>query len=286
MDYIPIALCNVFYKIISKMLSLRLKTVLNSISSENQSAFIPGRAITVNVLITHEVLHYLKASQAEKRCPMAVKTDMSKAYERLEWDFIQLVLQRLGMHNKFFNWIMQCISTVSYSFLINDSFYGLVTPYRGIRQGDPISPYLFILCGKVLTGLCKEAERNASLSGVRVARGSPRINHLLFADDTMFFCYSTPSCCETLKNILREYGSASGQRINSAKSSITFSCKTPATNKEYKFSVLKRREEMRNTCAYQSTSVEERRTSSLLSWIEFNKGQLAGPHDSSPKLDR
>lgn len=223
MDYRPITLCNVFYKINSQMLSLRLKTVLNSIISENQSAFIPGRAITDNVLITHEVLHYLKVSQAEKRCPMAVKTDMSKAYDRLEWDFIQLVLQRLGMHNKFSNWVMQCISTVSYSFLINDSVYGSVTPYRGIRQGEPISPYLFILCGEVLTGLCKEAERNGSLPGVRVARNSPRINHLLFADDTMFFCYSTPSCCETLRNILQEYGSASGQRINRAKSSITFS---------------------------------------------------------------
>ena len=83
-EYRPIALCNVFYKIISKILSLRLKPVLGSIISENQSAFIPGRAITDNVLITHEVLHYLKSSTTEKKCPMAVKTDMSKAYDRVE----------------------------------------------------------------------------------------------------------------------------------------------------------------------------------------------------------
>ena len=82
-NYRPIALCNVFYKIISKLPSLRLKQVLNSIISENQSAFISERAISDNVLITHEVLHYLKTSGAEKKCLMSVKTDMSKIYDRL-----------------------------------------------------------------------------------------------------------------------------------------------------------------------------------------------------------
>ncbi|XP_022557398.2 uncharacterized protein LOC111205592 [Brassica napus] len=230
-EYRPIALCNFFYKIISKILSLRLKPVLGSIISENQSAFIPGRAITDNVLITHEVLHYLKSSTAEKKCPMAVKTDMSKAYDRVEWDFIQQVLQRLGFHEKLIHLVMQCVTTVSYSFLINEAVYGSVTPQRGIRQGDPISPYLFILCGEVLTGLCKEAERTGSFQDIRVARGAPRLNHLLFADDTMFFCYSTPEACQALKDILLEYERASGQQINKTKSSITFSSKTPTEMK-------------------------------------------------------
>lgn len=152
-DYRPIALCDVFYKIISKLLAIRLKTVLNSIISENQSAFIPGRSITDNVLITHEVLHYLKISTAEKKCPMAVKTDMSKAYDRLEWEFTRQVLNRLGFDQKWVELIMQCITTVSYSYLVNKATYGSVCPSRGIRQGDPMSPYIFILCGEVLTGL-------------------------------------------------------------------------------------------------------------------------------------
>lgn len=129
-DYRPIALCNVFYKIISKLLSIRLKPVLSSIISENQSAFIPGRAITENVLITHEVLHYLKISTAQKRCTMAVKTDMSKAYDRIEWNFLEQVLQRLGFHAKWTNWVMQCICTVTYSYLINDFVQGSVKPLR------------------------------------------------------------------------------------------------------------------------------------------------------------
>lgn len=90
-EYRPIALCNVYYKVFSKILTRRLQSLLDSIISENQSAFVPGRAIFENVLITHEVLHFLKNSKAEKRCSMAVKTDMTKAYDRLEWDFIALV---------------------------------------------------------------------------------------------------------------------------------------------------------------------------------------------------
>jgi len=226
-EYRPIALCNVYYKIISKILTKRLQPLLSGIISENQSAFVPGRAISDNVLITHEVLHYLKTSDAEKRCYMAVKTDMSKAYDRLEWDFIRSVLHRLGFHPKWIALVMQCVSTVTYSFLINGSPRGRVTPSRGIRQGDPLSPYLFILCGEVLSGLCNRAQTEGSLKGISVARGSPRLNHLLFADDTMFFLRADSKSSKALQQILQRYKEASGQTINPEKSSITFAKRTP-----------------------------------------------------------
>lgn len=95
-DLRPIALCSVYYKIIAKILSLRLCPILGDIIAENQSAFLPGRAISDNVLITHEMLHYLKISEAKINCFMAVKTYMSKAYDRLEWPFIKEVFDRLG----------------------------------------------------------------------------------------------------------------------------------------------------------------------------------------------
>lgn len=103
---------------------------------------------------------------------------------------------------------------------------------REIRQGDPLSPYIFILCSQVLYGLCDKAGRTGSFQGIRVVRGNPRINHFLFTDDTMFFTQASQKSCETLTNIFLEYGKASGQMINRKKSSITFSSKTLSAIKE------------------------------------------------------
>lgn len=226
-DYRPIALCSVLYKIISKILTKRLKPILTNLISENQSAFVPGRAIADNVMITHEVLHFLKSCGAKKYCSMMVKTDMSKAYDRLEWGFIRLVLEKFGFSQIWITWIMECITTVSYSYIVNESPRGKVRPSRGIRQGDPLSPYIFTLCSEILSGLCKKAQEEGSLQGLRVSRGSPRINHLLFADDTMFFCKTNNSSIEALNKILKDYEAASGQCINKEKSAITFSREAP-----------------------------------------------------------
>jgi len=122
---------------------------------------------------------------------------------------------------------MQCITTISYSFLLNGAAQGSVLPMRGLRQGDPLSPYIFILCSEVLSGLCKKAQQDGKLPGLRVAKGSPRLNHLLFADDTMFFTRSDPKSCRALLLILQRYEAASVQMINKTKSAITFSAKTP-----------------------------------------------------------
>ncbi|XP_013639114.1 PREDICTED: uncharacterized protein LOC106344250 [Brassica oleracea var. oleracea] len=195
--------------------------------SDTQSAFVSGRAIADNVLITHETLHYLRTSEARKYCSMAVKTDMSKAYDRIEWGFAREVLSLLGFDPVWIAWIMTCIETVSYSFLINGTPQGRVRPSRGLRQGDPLSPYIFILCTEVLAAMCNKGQEDGSLPGVRVARGCPPINHLLFADDTMFFCKSNVKSVTALSSIISSYEALSGQKINTLKSSITFSAKTP-----------------------------------------------------------
>ncbi|XP_022553759.1 uncharacterized protein LOC111203903 [Brassica napus] len=166
---------------------------------------------------------------------MAVKTDMSKAYDRIEWDFLREVLTRFGFHSMWVSWIMECVSSVSYTFLINGAPQGGVLPSCGLRQGDPLSPYLFILCTEVLSGLCNQAQDRGTLAGIKVARGYPAINHLLFADDTMFFCRSDRDSCTELMSILNRYEAASGQCINRTKSAITFSFKTlPATKDNVK----------------------------------------------------
>ena len=122
---------------------------------------------------------------------------------------------------------MACVSSVSYSFLIKGSPKGRVIPSRGLRQGDPLSPYLFILCTEVLSGLCQRAQECGHLPAIKVANGSPPINHLLLADDTMFFCRSNQKSCNRLMEIITRYGEASGQVINFNKSTITFSNKSP-----------------------------------------------------------
>lgn len=231
-EYKPIALCSTHYKIIAKILTKRLQPLLRALISDKQSAFVPERAISDNVLITHEILHYLKTSGARKRCSMAVKTDMSKAYDRIEWDFLREVLTRFGFHAIWITWIMECVTTVSYSFLINGAAQGWVTPSRGLRQGDPLSPYLFILFTEVFSGLCRNAQEKGELIGVKVAQNCPAINHLLFTDDTMFFLRSNPSSRTTFLKILRLYEEALGQCINRGKSSVTFSSKTPPEVKD------------------------------------------------------
>lgn len=123
------------------MLTVCLKLVLSFFISENQSAFVQRRAISYNVIITHEILQYLKTSQAQKNCSMAVKTNKSKAYDMYELDFKSKVLQKIGFHTTWKRWIMQCITTVYYSYLVNDVVFVQIKPNRDIRLGDPLSLY-------------------------------------------------------------------------------------------------------------------------------------------------
>jgi len=116
--------------------------------SPYQSTFIPGRCIHDNILLTHEIIY--KFNNCKGKMPwVAIKLDMEKTYDRLEWDFIHKCFQDFGFHQQWIKWIMECISSVSYSLLINDEPNKLFQPSRGIRQGDPLSPYIFILCGEV-----------------------------------------------------------------------------------------------------------------------------------------
>lgn len=150
---------------------------------------------------------------------------MNKAFNRIEWGFVKEVLGMIGFDDLWIYWIMKCIETVSYSFLIYGAPQGSVTPSRGLRQGDPLSPYIFILCTEVLSALCARGQADGSLPGIRVARGCPSINHLFFSDDTMFFCKFKPSCVSALMKILAIYEEASGQKNNPQKSASPFQLK-------------------------------------------------------------
>ena len=164
--------------------------------------------------------------------------DMSKAFDRVEWCFLKRVMEKLGFCSKWVNLIMQCITSVSYSVLVNGAAYGSIKPSRGLRQGDPLSPSLFLLCAEGLSAIINEAVRNHSFSSISVCRSSPSVTHLFFVDDSILFCKANSDECQELKLILQMYENASWQKINIEKSSIFFSPNTTQNTKDAIFSIL------------------------------------------------
>ncbi|XP_058723191.1 uncharacterized protein LOC131594996 [Vicia villosa] len=222
-DYRPISLCNVLMKIITKTIANRIKSFLPDIIDEEQSAFVKGRLITDNALVALECFHWMKKKKKGKRGFMALKLDMSKAYDRVEWDFIFKVLYSMGFPEKFVKLIVNCVSTVSYKILLNGQPTMSFIPGRGLRQGDPLSPYLFILCANVFSGLLKKGVADKQIHGVKVARSAPVISHLFFADDSLLFSRANSNEARKLLDILHQYQTASGQIVNFEKSEASFS---------------------------------------------------------------
>ena len=128
----------------------------------------------------------------------------------------------MGMDSRWIHLAMETVTTASYSILINGEPRGHINPSRGIRQGDPLSPYLFLLCAEGLSAMLKRVEERRQLYGILSCKNGVQISHLLFADDSLLFCQATVEDCQQLKTILEQYESASGQSINQSKTALLF----------------------------------------------------------------
>ena len=187
-DLRPISLVGSLYKILSKVLANRIKRVMRLIISQSQNAFVEGRQILDAVLIVNEVVD---STLRRKEKGILCKLDIEKAYDHIRWDFLLQTLKRKGFGSKWIRWINWCIPTASFSVLFKGSPTRFFRSSRGLRQGDPLSPYLFVIGMEALSCLQKRAVEGNFLYGCRFGGrdgGEIVISHLLYADNTIIFC--------------------------------------------------------------------------------------------------
>ena len=214
-EYRPISMVSALYKIIAKILSSRLKEVIAPLIDESQSAFVSNRQILDGVLIASESLRWLK----KKKIPgTLIKLDFQRAYDSVNWSFLELVLVKLGFGRSWIRWIMNCVCTTSMSILLNGSSLPPFKMEKGLRQGDPLSPYLFILVSEALVSIIKKAHEMNLIEDVKIGKAKVSLKHLQFADDTLIFAPKSNTCITNYFRILDVFAVISGLSLNYSKS--------------------------------------------------------------------
>ncbi|XP_074336055.1 uncharacterized protein LOC141673224 [Apium graveolens] len=173
---------------------------------------------------------YLKRKRVGKDGYMALKLDMNKAY-RIEWEFLKAILRKMGFSPWWVHLVLQCVSTGSYNIVHGDQIMGLVSPSRGIRQDDPLSPYLFIICAEGLLSVIRYYESKKWHRGVSICHRAPVISHMLFADDGYVYCKADVEEAGKVLELLHLYEKVLGQKINIEKLSVFFSTNVITYNK-------------------------------------------------------
>lgn len=154
---------------------------------------------------------------------VALKLDIIKAYDRMNWNYLKSRMIGMSFSEKWIKWVMICVTTVSYSISFQGSSIGPIIPTRGLRQGDPLSPYMFLMCVEGLPKSLKSAAKSGQISGCRVCTLAPSVTHLLFVDDSFLFFKATNSETRAVKSLLNDYELWSGQAVNYQKYAIFFS---------------------------------------------------------------
>ncbi|KAL0770758.1 hypothetical protein Bca101_035909 [Brassica carinata] len=201
-DYRPISCCNTTYKTISKMLVKRLKVILPEVILPNQTAFVQGRLLIENTVLASEIVQGYHKLGGPKR--VTIKVDIAKAFDTIRWEFIFQCLRSLSVPQIFLSWLHACVCTTSFSLGFNGSSYGFFKGRRGLRQGDPLSPYLFVLAMNCLSITLNKAVREGKFNYHSKCQRA-ELTHLCFADDLLIFCEGTPQSVQAILDILQDF---------------------------------------------------------------------------------
>jgi hypothetical protein len=210
-DFRPISCCNVIYKVIAKLLAGRLACTLPTIISPLQNAFLGGRFMSDNINLVQELLRQYGRKRSSPRC--LLKVDFRKAFDSVQWVFLEQLLLQLGFLGRFVSLLMQCVSTVSYSVAVNGDLHGFFMGKSGVRQGDPLSPYLFICCMEYFSRMLTLASQQPGFRFHPKCQ-SHRLTHLAFADDILLLSRGDATSVRWLLRQLHLFGQTSGLVIN------------------------------------------------------------------------
>ncbi|GJS96857.1 RNA-directed DNA polymerase, eukaryota [Tanacetum coccineum] len=215
-DFRPISLIGSVYKIVAKILANRLVTVLGDLVNEIQSAFVADRQILDGPFILNEIVQWCKKRNKQA---MVFKVDFKKAYDSVRWEFVDDILKKFGFGEKWCIWIRSCLQSSRGSVLVNGSPTQEFQFYKGLKQGDPLSPFLFILVMESLHISFQRVVDAGLFKGIKMD-SSLQISHLFYADDAIFMGQWNQSNIDTITRVLDVFYRASGLRINMYKSKL------------------------------------------------------------------
>ena len=228
-NYRPISLCNSIYKVVTKIIMACLRLKLPDLVLPLQTTFVSGRNGVDNAIIVQELIPSMSKKKGRSGI-MAIEIDLEKAYNRLEWSFIRDTLKLFKLQDSLISLIMSCVSTSTISVPFNGGALESFQPTRGIRQVDPFSPYLFILCMEVLGAMINEKCNEKLWNPIKASQGGLAFSHLFFTDDLVLFAKVDRKNCVAVKEVLDTFCSLSSQKVSATKTRVFFSPNVPLEN--------------------------------------------------------
>lgn len=239
-DYRPITIGNVMYRLLMKIITTRLQKHMGIIISNSQTAFLKGRCISDNVILVREILHSFGSSEYKEEGFM-LKADIAKAFDTVRWSFIWAAMRMVNMPRELIQLVKECMEMGRVTVLINGHGDGFIKPTRGLRQGCPLSPYLFILVMECLTKKLKQASSVGGIKGITLSQTARPLNHAIYADDLVVMGLATVEEGRAFMGIFEHFASYSGLVVNPEKSSVWFSKRCSARKRQEMLQVLQAR---------------------------------------------